>query len=299
MMNYYNYYLVALNHENEGVKPRIINIDASTLNGEDERELSNLAHIDNVTSKYDEITFRKYLLSKGIISNLYTPIFITRLSTSHLTDENGDKKTKNNVKYFCPIFKSNESKLINNIALSTLRQRSLSLDDTSYLLNYFKEQYLHNEEYRSIVDFIINNHDIKHLLNYKIYIKDTKSNPIKYSLLREVVSSLYEFEKNKSFEGFMHEVYGRDSFVREVIKVLPAKVGIKKSDFKPMVRESIEEVNDLKYSDWDDKAAEELYKKQNMINLSTLTLEDRLRAGAIDAVDYLNTKEQLEHKFRK
>ena len=298
MINYYNYYLVALNLENGEMKPRIINIDTSTLNGEDVKELSNIAHIDSVTSQYDESFFRKYLQKKEIINNIYTPIFITRISKSYVS-EAGKKKTKTSVKYYCPIFKSESSKLINNISLTTLRQRSLTLDDTYYLLNHFKDLYLHNGEYREIVEYIINDHDIKHLLNYKSYIDDPRSNPIKYNLLREVVSSFYEYEKCKNYENFIHGIYGREIYTNEILKVLPEKLGIRKSDFKPVVRQSLKEVEELKRTEWDNKTAEELYKKENTINLSTLTLEDRLRAGAINEIDYLDTKEKSEIKFRK
>ena len=301
MINYYNYYLVALNFEDRKINPRIINLDNSMLNEEDEKELTNLAYIDNLTSKYEEGVFRRYLFDKGVIKNLYTPVFVVRYSNTYELDDSGKRKAKKSVKFYCPIFKSKDSSLINNLALTTIRQRSLALSDCAYLLHYFEDLFYKNEEFRSIASYVINEHDLKHLLNYEYYIKDKKSNPIKYSLLREVVSIMYEFEKNKSFEGFMNDVYAREDYIKEVMAVLPDKINVKKSDLNPMSREIIDEVSEIRNTAWDNEAAKEQFDAGtiNERDLRTLTLEDRLRAGLIDEIEYSNNKETYEAKFRK
>lgn len=301
MINYYNYYLVALNLEENGIQPRIINLNNDILKENDEKELTNLAYIDNLTSKYDEAVFRKYLYEKEIIKNTFTPIFIVRLSTTYKKDSDGNSKKKTNIKYYCPIFKSKDASLINNVALTTIRQRSLAFSDASYLLKYFEDLFYKSEEYRSIVEYIINEHDIKHLLNYEYYVKDKKSNPIKYSLLREVVSTLYEFEKSQSFEKFMGDVYGREESALSIVKILPEVIKVKKSDLNPVRRLSDEEIENIKNQEWDNKEAKEQFRGDTINErvLYTLTLEDRLRAGLIDGIEYSNTRENYETKFRK
>ena len=301
MINYYNYYLVALNLEENGIQPRIINLNNDILKENDEKELTNLAYIDNLTSKYDETVFRKYLYEKEIIKNTFTPIFIVRLSTTYKKDSDGNSKKKTNIKYYCPIFKSKDASLINNVALTTIRQRSLAFSDASYLLKYFEDLFYKSEEYRSIVEYIINEHDIKHLLNYEYYVKDKKSNPIKYSLLREVVSTLYEFEKSQSFEKFMGDVYGREESALSIVKILPEVIKVKKSDLNPVRRLSDEEIENIKNQEWDNKEAKEQFRGDTINErvLYTLTLEDRLRAGLIDGIEYSNTRENYETKFRK
>ena len=301
MINYYNYYLVALNLEENGIQPRIINLNNDILKENDEKELTNLAYIDNLTSKYDEAVFRKYLYEKEIIKNTFTPIFIVRLSTAYKKDSDGNSKKKTNIKYYCPIFKSKDASLINNVALTTIRQRSLAFSDASYLLKYFEDLFYKSEEYRSIVEYIINEHDIKHLLNYEYYVKDKKSNPIKYSLLREVVSTLYEFEKSQSFEKFMGDVYGREESALNIVKILPEVIKVKKSDLNPVRRLSDEEIENIKNQEWDNKEAKEQFRGDTINErvLYTLTLEDRLRAGLIDGIEYSNTRENYETKFRK
>ncbi len=301
MINYYNYYLVALNLEENGIQPRIINLNNDILKENDEKELTNLAYIDNLTSKYDETVFRKYLYEKEIIKNTFTPIFIVRLSITYKKDSDGNSKKKTNIKYYCPIFKSKDASLINNVALTTIRQRSLAFSDASYLLKYFEDLFYKSEEYRSIVEYIINEHDIKHLLNYEYYVKDKKSNPIKYSLLREVVSTLYEFEKSQSFEKFMGDVYGREESALSIVKILPEVIKVKKSDLNPVRRLSDEEIENIKNQEWDNKEAKEQFRGDTINErvLYTLTLEDRLRAGLIDGIEYSNTRENYETKFRK
>ena len=274
MINYYNYYLVALNLEENGIQPRIINLNNDILKENDEKE---------------------------IIKNTFTPIFIVRLSTAYKKDSDGNSKKKTNIKYYCPIFKSKDASLINNVALTTIRQRSLAFSDASYLLKYFEDLFYKSEEYRSIVEYIINEHDIKHLLNYEYYVKDKKSNPIKYSLLREVVSTLYEFEKSQSFEKFMGDVYGREESALNIVKILPEVIKVKKSDLNPVRRLSDEEIENIKNQEWDNKEAKEQFRGDTINErvLYTLTLEDRLRAGLIDGIEYSNTRENYETKFRK
>ena len=301
MVDYYNYYLVALNFENKEMKPRIINLNNNMLNEEDEKQLINLAYIDNLTSKYEEGVFRRYLFDKKIIDNLYTPVFVVRRARSFEMDKSGHRKVKNSIKFYSPIFKSKDSSLINNLALTTLRQRTLDFSEASYLLNYFEALYYNNEEYRDIVRYIINEHDIKHLLNYKYYAKDKKSNPIKYNLLRDVVSSLYEFEKNKTFEKFMGDVYGRDNFIHEILSVLPEKVNVKKADLNPITNKTLDEIDKIKEEKWDNMDAKKQFQSDTIKDrdFRTLTLEDRLRAGLIDSVEYSNRVERNETKFRK
>lgn len=301
MTNYYNYYLIALNIEEGKVKPRIINIDQDMLGEKDKKELTNLAFIDNLTSNYKEGDFRRYLFDKGVLKDLYTPVFVVRLSKSYKKDVNGNTLKKTSIKYYSPIFQSNDSELINNLALTTIRQRSLTISDASYLLQYFESLYYNNEEYRDIVRYTINEHDINHLLNYKEYIKNKKSNPIKYSLLREVVSTLYEFEKCSTFEKYMSDVYGREDSTRDIIKVMPEEISVKKSDLKPMSNETIEEIYNKRYENWDNPKAKEQYEKGLFKDreLLTLTLEDRLRAHMISIDEFASIREQTEAKFRK
>ena len=301
MTDYYNYYLVALNIENGKAQPRIINLNNEMLKEEDEKKLINLAYIDNLTSKYEEGSFRRYLFDKKIINNLYTPVFVVRRSRTYVMDKSGHRKVKSSIKFYSPIFKSNDSSLINNLALTTLRQRSLDVSESSYLINKFETMFYNNEEYRDIVRYMINEHDIKHLLNYKYYIKDKKSNPIKYILLRDVVSTMYEYEKNKSFEKFMGDVYGREDYISEIISVLPEKVSVKKSDLNPISKESLDQIDEIKSGTWDNENAKKQFIEGTIKekDLMTLTLEDRLRAGLIDSIEFSNTRERNETKFRK
>ena len=312
MKNYYNYYLVALNFEekddfnHEIVKcPRIINLNNDMLNEKDPKELTNLAYIDNLTSKYEEGVMRRYLFDKGIIDNFNTPITIVRLSNGYREDNFGNRKSVTKIKYFCPIFKSKNSDLINNIALSTIRQRTLLLSDAGYLLQKFNDLYTYDSEYAKIARFIIDQYDIKHLLNYKDYLKDNKSNPIKYELLREVVSSMYEYEKSKNYLKFVEDVYGRVEFTRNIIKILPEKIEIKKSNLNPVQRLTKDDIERIKNDKWDNSFAQENLDiknknaKRDEKTLLTLTLEDKLRAGIIDDNEYIRKIEETEIKFRK
>lgn len=309
MKNYYNYYLVALNIsepkypglENLIPTPRIINLNNDMLKVEDEKELTNLAYIDNLTSKYEEGVLRRYLFDKGIIDNLYTPLSIVRLSKSRVKDKFDNNKIVDNIKYYSPIFKSKDSNLITNLAITTLRKRNLSVADSSYLLQKFNELYFNNLEIRKISHYIIDEHDLKHLLRYDEYIKDKKSNPIKYDLLRQVVSILYEYEKNKTFDKFVEDVYGRHDFTRKILDILPEKIKIKKEDYGIVSRLNKEDLEKIKLENWDNEEAKEQFKSGRISEktLLTLTLEDKLRAGVINWDEYIRNKEEKEIKFRK
>lgn len=301
MTNYYNYYLVALNLEDGKIVPRIINLDNTILKEEDEKELTNLAYVDNLTAKYDEETFRRYLFDKGVLKDLNTPVFVVRHSRSSEMDKTGHRKPKASVKFFCPIFKSNDSSLINNLALTTIRQRSLTVSDASYLLKYFEDLFYSSDEFRHIASYIINEHDLKHVLNYEYYMKTKKTNPIKYSLLRDVVSTLYEFEKNKTYERFMLKVYAREDFIPEVLTILPKKITIRKANLKPVVRQTIEQAEELKHTKLDNEAIKQQQETGTFKDrdVRTLTLEDQLRVGLIGPIEYINARETNEVRFRK
>ena len=299
----FNYYLVALNMDEDVMKPRVINID---LDVEDEKELTNIAFIDELTSRYSEKQFRNHLIKNNILSNPNTPVFIVRRSTSQskVTDGNGNEKNKITIKYYSPIFKSTYSEFIPNLAISTLRKRNLNLEDSLYLLRTFCSLYKSNRNFREIANFILNSHDIKHLLDYAKSSTDKKINPIKYELLRDVVSALCEYDQCKDFEEFYSKVYRRQEFTNKILGILPKNYPREKLD-KP-VRESLEYVQELKRGKWDDPVAQAKinkdFKESNTFDIDHLhlTLEDRLRAGLIsDYSNYLDQKEKLELEYRR
>ena len=287
MKNYYNFYLVALNEN-----PRIINIDKEQLNVEDDKVLTNIAYIDKLTTNYEEGVFRRYLYDKKIIDKIYTPIFIVR--SYKLNGKIG-------IKFYSVLFKKGNTDLIDNLATNILRQRELSISDASYLLNKFERMYFNNEDFHDIADYIINEHDINHLLNYKQNYTDKKKNPIKYVLLRDVVSVFYEYEKNKSFEKYLMDVYDRDKYKTKIIKILPESIKVRKTDIDKVKYVTDEEIKRIKNEKWDNVVAQEEFKNEriSLKTVSLLTLEDRLRAGLITDNEYAMSREKFETKFRK
>lgn len=302
MINYYNYYLVAFNNVNGEKKPRIINIDNDKLKVEDEKELTNIAFIDNLTSQYSEEQFRSYLTKEGILESYDTPVFVVRHYKKNVKDSKG--KTKANLKYYSPIFKSDDGRLVGSIAKTISSQRELMLLDGLYLLEHFRKLYTSQSDFRYIAKYIINEHDIEHLLNYESTRKNKSTNPIKYELLRDVVSAFYEFETKKTYEKFFFSVDGRESYTNEIFGMLPKKIMDSEIKYKKPKELTYEEALEIKNSPWDDPIRERNFYTQlksgsikDSDRLAT-TLEDKLRAGLISISEYIKYRFDNELLFR-
>ena len=302
MINYYNYYLIAFNIEDGVKKPRIININKDMLKVEDDKELTNIAFIDNLTSQYSEDQFRTHLVKEGVIKDYDTPVFIVRHYKKNVKDSLG--RTRANLKYYSPIFKSEEGRLVGSISKTTTQQRELMFLDAQYIIEYFKRLYNGKSDFRYIARYIINEHDIEHLLNYEPSNKNKNSSPIKYELLRDVVSAFYEFETKKSYEKFFYSVDGREDFTSEIFGMLPKRIANKDIKFKEPRELSFEEALEIKNSGWDDPISEKRFYEQlkqgtiyDRERLAT-TLEDKLRAGFISPEQYIRYKLINERLFR-
>ena len=99
----------------------------------------------------------------------------------------------------------------------------------------------------------------------------------------------------------MNYVYDRDDYAKDIVSILPEKIVVKKADLNPIVKQSLDELKEMKYTEWDNKVAKEQFEKGTIDDkvFWTLTLEDKLRAGLIDPLEFSNIKEKYEIKFRK
>ena len=286
-----NYYIVALNENNA----RIVNLNNEILQEKNTNKLINIAYIDLITSKYDEKTFREHLLKKKIIDDYYTPIFIVHKTYSHDTNH---PYSKTNIHYFNPIFKGKYSNYIDNIAITTLRNRLITVEDSGIFIILFSRLYYCNNELYDIANEIVGKETIDRVVAYKEKPEKFKKSPINYIVIRNMLSSLLEYEKYSTYQNYMVNTYDKELYDDKIANILPKNKVIKKQEIRNY---SKEELNNIKNSKWDNELAKEEFSKPiiNITILNTLTLEDRLRAGLIDELEYENTRKDKESKYRR
>ncbi|MBR1417285.1 MAG: hypothetical protein IJ572_05705 [Bacilli bacterium] len=289
-----DYYIVALD-----TKPRIVYLDENKLDEKDNLKLTNLAYIDYITSQYDEETFRNYLFKNNIISYKDTPIFIVH---THMY------KGKIRIIFNNLIFKGKYSNLLLNLSLTTLRERALSLKDCAYLIDIFEKNYYYNNDFKEIANYLINEKSIEKIIKYRErknssnasnYDEKYKNeNPLKYRLMRDLVSSLNEYSKYQDIDSFLLSVYKRDDYSDLIIPLIPEKSLVDKIERQNV---SYDDLEDIKNAPWDNKDAEEMIKNERYTEefIRTATLEDQLRAGLISDYDYIYTRRDSEQKFKR
>lgn len=286
------YFLVALDEI-----PRIIHLDTEKLNEENSSKLYNIAYLDYLISRYDEKEIRDYLFKKGIIKYNHTPLFIVHPYTY---------RKKLIIKFMDPIFKSDDNIYLDNIALTTIRKRALSLSDVGYMLYVFEEKFYNDLKFQNFVHNMIDEHDLKYLLNYR----ERKRNGnykrnISYNVARTAVNCIYQYDKCKSKDAYLLNSYGQYNFYDDTLRIIEKELeNLKIKDY---------ELNefDVRKTPWDNKVAEKYLKEYkfdrntNSIDkhyidvINTLTLEDRYHAGFISYDDYLSEKQKGEKTFHK
>ena len=279
MRNDANYYIIALNDS-----PRIIRLNNEMLQAGEEK-LTSLSYIDLLTSKYDEITFRKYLYSKQIIKNVNAPIFIVLEYTY-------DKQRR--LKFHDIIFKGQYANLVENLALTTERKRIIVPSDAGYLLGLFRNMYGKDQKFMEIANYIINEHDINALLSNK----ESKKR-LYYPLLRDVVACFRQYASFDCVEDYISSVYKNFDYARDILEVLPKKIRNKKTVPQAI---SEEEAKSIKKSDnWDNIIIKEQIRSDSINEQAfrTMTLEDELRAGLINTKEYIDKRYERENKFSR
>ena len=289
-----NYYIVAFNKD----KPSIINIDNTILKEEDTNKLINIAYIDLLISRYDEETFRNHLLRKHLIDDYNTPIFIAHKTSGHT---NKYPYSKSFVHYFSLIFKSKYSRYINNVAITTVRNRLVNEGDAGLLIRDFSKLYYSDSELYDIANEILDKETIEKVINYKEHPEKFKKNPINYVVIRNIVASLTEWDKYKTFERYYLATYGREKYDSELAGILPKNKVIKTEDVRSYSEEELEQI---KNSAWDNLEAQQHLdrsirdKKYYEDELYTLTLEDRLRSGLMSELDYEKHRKNGERDYK-
>ena len=165
-----NCFLVAFNKQ-----LRRIELNQDMLNASDDFE--KLKHIDSFTSKYDEEPFKNYLLKKGIIENIDTPICIVNQKENHRNEK-----------------EINIYRVIN----SGLYNKYLS--NSSELLDIFQKLYDSDNNYKEIANFIINEDKINRIFYFNGH--SGKTYKLDYDDVRNIVLSLNIFNKYKKLELF-------------------------------------------------------------------------------------------------
>ena len=130
---------------------------------------------------------------------------------------------------------------------------------------------------------------------------DEKKTPIKYVLLRDVVSVFYEYNKYKKVDKYLSDVCRCYESEDAILSILPNKIKVKRSDLSEIKVLSQEDISEIKHDKWDNAIAQKEHYNKKMSNksIATLTLEDELRSGKIDAGKYKDIREKQERKFRK
>ncbi len=282
-----NYYIIAFNNN-----LRIISLNNDMLRESDVSKLSNLAYLDLLTSNIEESKFRKYLLDNKIIDKIYTPIFIVKKYKY-----NG----KYNIKFHNLIFKDNNSYLINNLALTDLRNRYISLRDCGYLLKKFGMEYCRDNKFKNIIDNIINSHEVDDLLNYQEN-KDKMDQRFRYSLLRDIVSSMQISDKYDSVYDYIMDTYKKVDYVDDIVTAINSFEYNLPNNYKKFISNNIGQrvlkEEELKITPWDNKKAQKHYQEGRFVDweIQTLTLEDEYRYGFIDYSKYLRLNKRFKRK---
>ncbi len=184
-----NCYLIAFNKQ-----LRKIELNQSMLNASND-ELTNLKYIDSVTSKYDEETFRNYLLNRGIIENINTPICIVNQKLNSRQEKEMD------------IYRIiNKGKYDNY------------LSDSSTLLEQFQSLYYDNQDFKEIANYIITDDEIKRIFYFNGY--SGRSYKLDYNNIRNIVLSLNVFEKYKKLELYNDKDNDYTKYVNEINSLL-------------------------------------------------------------------------------
>ena len=275
-MNNSNYQIVALNN-----KPRLINLDNNILREDDASKLREIAYIDHITARYSEEVFRHFLLKKGYISEIDTPIYLAK---EHMY------KGQKMLKYFDLAFKSKYNTLLNNVALTTIRNRNLTFSDVYGILELFEKKYFNDNEYKELIDLYVNEHTINQIVRL-LNGKDGKIPT--YLDCRNIISCMIQIDKEKSFENYMLNNYKRDDYKEEVLKIMP-KIGYEK--VVGVEELTLEEIEKLKKTPWDNKEAHEIYQNGSLVHPKYLNLEDKLRAGIITSVEYRDMVSQSKKR---
>lgn len=286
-----NYYIIAFNKD----KPSIINIDNTILKEKDTNKLINIAFIDLITSKYDEDTFRNHLLNKHFIDDYETPIFIARKTTGESIEF---PYTRHIIHYFSLIFKSDYSKYIKNIALTTTRNRLINNSDAGVLIKDFEKLYYSDNELYDIANEILDKDTIEKIFYYSYNTEKYETSPINYLMIRNIVASLTEWDKYKTFEKYYMETYGREKYNSDVAALIPADIIVKVEPVRDYTQQELEQIkNDV----WDNLEAQKRIEngKYDPKETNTLTLEDRLRSGLSNEMDYESRRKRSELEFRE
>ena len=166
-----NCYLIAFNKQ-----LRQIELNQNMLKATDD-ELNNLKYIDSITSKYSEETFKNYLLKRGIIENIDTPICIVNQKENY-----------------------RQEKEINIYRIINKGYYDNYLTNSSNLLEEFQTRYYSNNDFKEIANYIITEDEIKRIFYFNGY--SGRSYKLDYNNIRNIVLSLNIFKKYKKLEFY-------------------------------------------------------------------------------------------------
>ena len=271
-----NYQIVALNNS-----PRLINLDNNVLKEEDANKLTEIAYIDHITARYSEEVFRHFLYKKGYIKEEDTPIYLAKSRFF---------KGSKMLKYYDLIFKSEYNTVLNNIALATIRNRNLTLMDVSAILELFEKRYFNDVEYAQLAKEFIDEHTVNQIVRL---LNGKEAKIPTYLECRNIISCMIQIDKEKTYENYILNNFKRDDYKEEVLKIMPQDGFVKVTKVEQL---TLEEIEKLKRTPWDNKEAEEVYKNGNIVHPKYLNLEDKLRAGIISSIEY---RDMVSHNKKR
>ena len=187
-----------------------------------------------------------------------------------------------------------------------------------------------NKEFKAMVDWIYTDLD-KHKLNEMYYIysglfnenkrDNTLTKPVDYITIRKLMSMINLFDrfnkcddyidylsniniyKKKHFKKLIEitdskMIYGQMSIFDEIKEENSTK---KTQQDEKYLDEYVNIKNEILNSPWDDEYIKECFFKNSLpYNFNQImTLEDKVRAGMIDIIDYLDLKEKKKSKGYK
>ena len=166
-----NYYLLAFNKQLRPIEI-IKEEEKSSINDQ-----SNLKYIDLVSSKYNEEEFRNFLLKKGIIEKIDTPICIVNEEKKR----NRDKEIK--------IYRVINKGMYND-----------NLENYSQLLEKFIGLYDNNQDFKDIANFIITKSEIDRIFRINGY--SGRIYKLEYHNVRNIVFSFNIFNKYHKLDNY-------------------------------------------------------------------------------------------------
>ena len=305
-----DYYLIALDEI-----PKVIKIKANYLDGimnDSFVECSKIEYIDYVMSKYNLLDIKKKLSNTGKISNINTKILVFHRHKF---------KGKNHLKSFEVITKDDLTDEFKSAIEHQFKDGSIKVKDVEKTIKTFFNKY-RNKDFKEMVDWIytdLNEHKLKeiHIIYNQLFDKEKKDTVLNKNVDYKVIRKLFclinlsnKFDKCSDYINYLSDInVYKKKHIEKLLDITDPnningqmtfdEMNDKKED--GYLSDYINLKNEILNSSWDDEYIKECVEK-NIIPYNfneIMTLEDKVRAGLIDIVDYIHLKEENKSKGLK